>query len=162
MRITEAEAKKLGIPIPPKAKNKVKRGTPHIWNGSTGYTEVDEINTGSDRIFNELCKAHDLPLPDSEYQFCPTRKFRADYCFDGWLLVEIDGGIYGKGEACHTCGRKGPGAHSSITQMKKDREKDITAILNGFIIIRLLPEEIKDGSGFAIIREVLGKKDEMP
>lgn len=159
MKITEKEARRLGIPIPEKKKRSKKKT--HPWGGKYVHGN-GEGKTSDDELFNRMCEAHGLPLPESEHYFCPGRKFRADYCFDGWLLVEIDGGLYGQGDPCPTCGRKSVGAHSSITQMKRDRERDILAIVNGYILIRLLPEQIADGSGFAIIREVLGSRDEQP
>ena len=113
-------------------------------------------------VFEALCKQHGLPMPVAEYKWHPDRKFLADWCFEGWLLIEKDGGLFGRGSPCPLCKRRNPGAHSSIGQMQRDREKDREAILLGFVTLRFWPSEFTDGSAFAFIKRVLDSREEQP
>lgn len=108
-------------------------------------------------LFLAGCQAHGLPQPQIEVKFARElgRKWRFDYLFAGWLAVEKDGGLTGRGPACPACGRKRPGAHSSIKQMKSDREKDRAAVLLGYCTLRYTPEEIASGAAFAEIKTIL-------
>ena len=137
MRISARRARELGI--------------------SGGQAVVPRLDAGQVRVdlFLSLVHAHDLPPPEPEFRFHPKRKWRFDWLFPGKVALEIDGGIYGKGKACPACGRKPPGAHSSIRQLKADREKDRAALLLGYIVVRCLPEEIQSGEIFAYLKELL-------
>src|SRR6202030_1241693 len=103
--------------------------------------------TVGERLFDEACRSHGLPLPVREFKFHPNRNWKADYAF-GRVLVERDGGLFGRGKACPVCKRRRVGAHSSITQMKADREKDREAQILGYMILRFLPEQFDSGEAF--------------
>lgn len=154
MRISRKEAKALGLDVGKEAPRKKGKG-PAPFNCPLPGPGLGDGNTGCDPLFDKLCEAHGLPLPDHEVEFIPGRKFKADYLFEGWLVVEKDGGLYGIGPKCKSCGRRPPSHHSSIKQMKSDREKDRLAVLHGYSVIRFLPEEFEDGSAFAFIKEIL-------
>jgi hypothetical protein len=126
------------------------------FNGSdrTKKTAPKE-DAAATRMFLAACKAHGLPEPVAEYQFHPERKWKFDWLFEGLVAVEKEGGIYGKGKPCVMCKRRPPGAHSSIERLKSDMEKYNEAAMAGFLLIRVLPEQIEDGSAFALIKRAL-------
>jgi hypothetical protein len=46
----------------------------------------------------------EVPRPEREFKFHPTRKWRADFAWpERFLLVEIEGGVYSRGR--HTRGK---------------------------------------------------------
>lgn len=71
----------------------------------------------------------DVPAPEREYQFHPTRKWRFDYAWPHVkVALEIDGGGAVNGR------------HSRIDGIRKDAEKVNTAIEHGWRVLRALPE----------------------
>lgn len=78
----------------------------------------------------------------SEYQFCPGRKFKADWAVPGErLLVELEGGVFTRQ------------AHGSITGILRDIEKYRLAAIHGWFVMRFLPSEAKDGTAAKLLRE---------
>lgn len=74
------------------------------------------------------------------------RQWKFDYaCPEKKIAVEIEGGVYGRGKPCPVCKRRAPGAHSSITGIKRDIEKYNTATSQGWRVIRVLPSDIGKG-----------------
>lgn len=91
-------------------------------------------------------RAAGLPEPVKQYQFCPTRKWRADFAYpDQRVLIEVEGGIWTQGR--HV---RGQGYINDI-------EKYTTAALMGFTVVRLAPEHIENGIAIAWIRQALGR-----
>lgn len=159
MRVSASTARKLDLLAPKKRQKK---------SPLKAKLEQEER-----RLFDGLCVYHGLPIPEHEVLFAKSigRRYRADWVFtvSGMdytrpfrLIVEKDGEIYGKGAKCSACGRRSVGAHSSITQQKKDRKRDRVAVLLGFSVVRFLPEEFSSGQAFKEIKEILesykGKK----
>lgn len=92
--------------------------------------------------FIELCKAHNLPLPEKEYRFHPIRRWRVDYCFPKKkLAVEIEGGrfVYGR--------------HNRPMGFKKDMEKYNQLAIQGYWLLRFTPQEVKNGYAIDVIKE---------
>ena len=102
IKLTAAEAKKLGL------EGKKERQKKHAWEKIEDQKSLARQRGHEQAMFDRQCEVHGLPILDYEYPFAEEvgRKFRFDYLFDGWLAVEKDGGLYGQGEACPTCGRK--------------------------------------------------------
>ncbi len=152
MRLTSAQAKALGIPLGPSKR-------PKAASASKAGQEAAR------KAFLALCAAHGLPEPVPEYRFARQygREWRADYAWpQHMLLVEQDGGTYGRGKPCPTCGRKRGGAHSSIKDLKRDQEKLNACSILGFAVLRFRPEQINDGSAFPIIKHALEGKEGLP
>lgn len=90
----------------------------------------------------------------AEYRFHPPRQWRFDFA---WITekvaVEVEGGVYGRGAACPTCGIRRTGAHSSVSGIIADMEKYNRASLDGWIVLRVLPEELdlENGKAFNLI-----------
>lgn len=98
-----------------------------------------------------LIREEGLPDPESEYKFHPTRKWRFDLAWpDHHIAVEIEGGLYGGRKSkkdgsptqCPECGRWPPGAHSSITGIRRDIEKYNAAQALGWQLYRVIPTEL--------------------
>jgi hypothetical protein len=103
------------------------------------------------------CELHGLPEPILEYQWHPTREFSADFAFvEQRLLVEITGGIFGRGKPCPRCKRRPPGAHSSIQNLLNDMDKAQQAAILKWRILPVLPKDVENGNAFALIKKVIG------
>ena len=90
--------------------------------------------------------APDLPEPEAEYRFHPTRRWRFDYCFvDARLAVELDGGIYIRGR------------HNRAAGFIADCDKMNAATLLGYRILRYTTRHLSDDPQAVInqIREAL-------
>lgn len=136
MKLTRKQAQAAGIELPrPQRKKLTLPGS--------GKGRSKDNDQGRDSAFDAMCQQHGLPVPVHEFQFCPGRKFRFDYVFEGWLAVEIEGGVFTHG------------AHGSISGIKRDIEKYNLAALHGYTVLRFLPEQIASGAAFPFIKAVL-------
>jgi hypothetical protein len=82
MRLSAADAAKLGLAMPPKGKVSAKPAS----------------------LFPALCLAHGLPEPVAELRFAPPRRWRFDWSWEPCrLALEIDGGAWTGGR--HTRGK---------------------------------------------------------
>lgn len=80
-----------------------------------------------------------------EYVALPERKFRWDLAWPSHrLLVEIQGGIWGKG------------GHSTGDGITRDCLKNNLAVLAGFRCLMVTAEHIKSGQALKWIQEALG------
>jgi very-short-patch-repair endonuclease len=83
-----------------------------------------------------------------EFQFHPSRKWRADFTIEPILavriLVEIDGGAFVAGR------------HSRGLGVEKDAEKQSAAAILGYRVIRCTPAQVDDGRALAWIKAALG------
>lgn len=78
------------------------------------------------------------------------------------IAVEIDGGVYGRGKACPACGIRRTGAHSSVSGILSQMEKSNAATLDGWIVLRVLPEELEleNGKAFTLIEAAFNLRKE--
>ena len=84
------------------------------------------------------------------------RDHRADFAFpDARLLVEVEGGLYGRGAPCRLCGRRPGGAHGSVTGVLADLERSKLAAVAGFRVLRVTPAEVNDGTALRWILAAL-------
>ena len=82
------------------------------------------------------CRALALPEPDREYRFHETRKWRFDYAWPTCkLALEVDGGVF----------MLGGGRHSRGAGYRADCEKFAEAAIQGWRVIRCLPEHVSNG-----------------
>ncbi len=97
-----------------------------------------------------LLQAHGIPLPQTEFEFAPPRKFRADYCWpDAMLIVEREGGIFSRGRAGM--------AHAMPTAILRDMERSNLAQLAGYVYLRYTPRELESGAVVPVLKIVLAK-----
>ncbi len=109
-----------------------------------------DATSAAQRLFTEQCVAHGLPVPVAEYQFHPTRRWRFDYLFDGWLAVEIEGGAFAGGR------------HTRGAGFRRDLEKYNEAAILEFVVLRFLPEQIASGEAFAVLKRALSAQEGQP
>lgn len=105
----------------------------------------------------------------AEFYFHEARQWRFDFAWPGsgpndmpgmaGVALEIDGGIYGRGKPCPTCGRKAVGAHTSIQRLKSDHEKLNEAAILGWVVLRQTPEQLESGEAGALVaRAIHGRR----
>ena len=86
----------------------------------------------------------ELPEPEREYCFHPTRKWRFDFAYpERMLAIEIEGGTYSGGR--HTRGQG----------FENDCEKYNTATLMGWKVLRYTAKMIESGEAINQIEEAL-------
>jgi len=101
------------------------------------------------RRFVALCEAHGLPRPIREAQVIPGRRHRYDFAwYEERLLLEVDGGIWFKGE-------DGKGAHSRPANILRDQEKLNLATLHGWRLLRVQPRDLVQAKTLELIRRVI-------
>lgn len=84
-----------------------------------------------------------LPIPQREYRFDPTRRYRIDFAYpDKKIAIEIEGGVFTRGRHVRPMG------------YVKDMEKYSAISKAGWILLRYLPKKIN----FKEILEVYNMK----
>lgn len=99
-----------------------------------------------------LLEAHRLPLPETEVEFVPGRKYRADYLWQSpmKLIVEREGGLFSKGRAGM--------AHAMPTAIRRDMAKSNLAQLAGFIVLRYEPKDLASGKAVEDIKRLFTER----
>ncbi len=92
------------------------------------------------------CRCLGLPVPVLEHRFHPVRRWRFDAGFLAEkLAVEIDGGIWIGGR------------HNTGTGYKADLEKLNEALCMGWRVLRVLPEQVKNGTAVELVARCLSQ-----
>jgi hypothetical protein len=92
----------------------------------------------------------------AEFRFHRQRKFCFDWAWPARLVaLEIEGGLFGRGKRCPTCGRRAVAGHSSIERIKTDMEKYNLASLAGWRILRATPQQFESGEAGRLVRLAL-------
>ena len=92
----------------------------------------------------------------AEFRFHRERKFRFDWAWpDRLVALEIEGGVYGRGKPCPTCGRRAVAGHSSIERLKTDMSKYNLAALAGWRVLRVTPQQFESGEAGRLVRLAL-------
>jgi very-short-patch-repair endonuclease len=85
-----------------------------------------------------------IPMPEREYRFCPTRKFRFDFAWPRQkIAVEVQGAIWRKG------------AHSSGVGLQRDYEKYNLAQLLGWKLLQFEARAIRSGIALNTLKQAL-------
>ena len=92
-------------------------------------------------------KARNL-LHEREAQVIPGRRYRFDFRIGGWLLVEVNGGVWAKGNS----------GHSSGTGITRDCAKAAEAISLGFTVMAVTPAQVKSGQALQWIERALSQR----
>jgi hypothetical protein len=101
-------------------------------------------------MFEAMCQAHGLPVPERELRFHPVRQWRLDFAWKGeggaayiGVALEVDGGVWTSGR--HV---RGKGFISDIEKMNE-------AQLAGWVVLRCTPEDIRSGAVFELLKRAL-------
>ena len=88
----------------------------------------------------------------TQHKFATDRKYTFDFAFpDIRFAVELDGGIFLR-----------KGGHSTGKAIEDDRYKDQCAFLNDWIVFRVIPKMVEDGSAIRTIKHIVGRFDKKP
>lgn len=105
----------------------------------------------AERALAQELKWLKLPQPEREYVFARPRKWRFDFAWPTVkLAVEVEGGIYVTGR------------HSRGAGFEADCEKYNEAALHDWLVLRVTPDQIKDGRAIVWIERALAAKGELP
>jgi hypothetical protein len=145
MKLSKAQCEAYGILPPPKGGGSKYTGFDlplerRIAKAKLANTDAEQ---GRDKLFDAACKAHGLPVPVHEFEFHPTRKWRFDFLFDGWLAVELQGGLFTEGR------------HTQGAALLKEYEKLNAAQIMGYTMLLVTPEQVDSGEAFTIIKRAL-------
>ncbi|HHX8716625.1 endonuclease domain-containing protein [Vibrio alginolyticus] len=89
-------------------------------------------------------KAMGLAIPEKEYRFHETRRWRFDFAYpEQQLAVEVEGGTWAGGR------------HTRGSGYEKDCEKYNEAALRGWSVLRFTGSMIKSGKAVETLKEAL-------
>jgi very-short-patch-repair endonuclease len=92
-----------------------------------------------------ICAQYNHELPEREYKFCETRKWRADFCWPACkIIVEVEGGVWTQGR------------HTRGSGFIKDMEKYNVATILGYRVLRVAGDHIETGQAITWILQCLG------
>lgn len=98
--------------------------------------------------FDRQCQLVGLPKPIAEHRFHPVRRWQFDWAFVAEkLAVEQEGGVFMQAGGRHT---RGAG-------FRADTEKYAEALILGWRVLRVLPEQIASGEALNWVSRILGK-----
>lgn len=97
--------------------------------------------------FCQLCRSAGIPVPDTEVQFHPGRRWRFDYAWpESMVALEVEGGVWSGGR--HTRGKGFLG----------DIEKYNAAASLGWRVFRVVPDALLTDATLAMVRSPLMAK----
>jgi hypothetical protein len=97
-------------------------------------------------IFKELLRSLDIPLPETEHKFHPTRKWRFDYAWPRYkIALEVEGGVW-------TGGR-----HTRPKGFLGDVEKYNHAAAMGWRILRTTPGNLIKAETAQLIKQSINQ-----
>lgn len=95
----------------------------------------------------------------TEHLFARPRKWRLDFAWvAAKIALEVEGGLFGCGKKCPTCGRRSVAGHSSVQRIKTDMEKYNAASTMGWRVLRCTPDELNNGKAFTLVANALRQK----
>jgi hypothetical protein len=96
------------------------------------------------------CLAAKIPTPVAEHRFSPPRRWRFDYAWpEQKVALEQEGGVWVRGR--HTRGKGYLG----------DLEKYNCAAIAGWAVIRCTPEQVQNGTAFALVKDAIVSRREV-
>ena len=104
----------------------------------------NRILSEAEESFYLAMRALKHPLPEREYVFHPTRKFRFDFAWpDLKVALEVEGGVGGKGKSRHT----------TFTGLENDCIKYALAAQEGWRLYRFTTKQVLNGTALMFIEE---------
>ena len=115
-----------------------RRGNAYLYN-------TVSVSAAEDTLMMHIT-AMKLPVPEREFRFHPTRKWRFDLAWqNNMIAVEVQGGVW----------LADKGGHTSGAGRTRDMEKSNHAILLGWKVFQFSPEMIKSGEAIGMIEIAL-------
>jgi len=109
--------------------------------------KIPRIASEAEESFYLAMRAYKYPLPEREYKFHPTRKFRFDFAWPEWMVaLEVEGGIY-----------SGKSRHTTIGGFEKDCIKYALAAQLGWRLYRFSSGQVLKGIALQFIEEEIRK-----
>jgi hypothetical protein len=109
------------------------------------YIQAASLGTVKEKLFFALLRADRLPLPEAEYRFHPTRRWRLDYCWPAQgVALEIEGGVWIGGR------------HNRASGYVKDMEKYNAWAARGGRLLRVTPDALLRQETIDLIKQTLG------
>ena len=106
--------------------------------------------------FDEQCRLAGLEIPVRELRFHGVRKWQLDFAFmEAKLAVEVEGGVFVKDAE----GRVVGGRHTRGAGFRNDTIKYAEALILGWRILRVMPEQIADGTALTWCDRILRRVD---
>lgn len=95
-------------------------------------------------VFIRLCQAKGLPVPIREFVFAKPRQWRFDLAWlDALVALEVEGGAFVKGR------------HTRGAGFRNDIEKYNRAVVLGWRVVRVLPEQLMTPATFEMLGALL-------
>jgi hypothetical protein len=143
MKLTRKQAKEYGIPMG-------DRKSPAAEEGLRRRIAKKRVDACPHSIFDAMCKSHGLPVAVHEFEFALPRRWRFDHVFDGWLALEVQGGLFVEGR------------HSRGAALLCEHEKLNLAVIHGYSVMFCTPDDVSSGRIFPIIKRALDAHGEQP
>ena len=92
--------------------------------------------------------APDLPPLTRQYLYYPGRRFRSDFAWPGVLLIEIEGGVWGK-----------PSGHNTGSGIEKDCERSRYAAVSSYPVYRVTKKALDEDPLLIVaqLKAIVGK-----
>ncbi len=96
------------------------------------------------RVFQMVLKAEGMPQPVTEHRFHSERKWRFDYAWPSDMLaLEVEGGAWVGGR------------HTRGAGFINDLEKYNTALVMGWRVLRVTPDQLVNGTAVDYLKQAL-------
>lgn len=94
--------------------------------------------------FAQQIRAMQLPVPDREVTFHPSRRWRFDFAWPEFMVaVEVEGLTFAGGR------------HQRLAGYEADAEKYAEAMRLGWGVLRLSPTQVRTGAGVRLLSDLL-------
>lgn len=103
-----------------------------------------------DSLYKQIVEAGTIPVPARQFKAIPKRKFTWDFVWEEQkLLVEVQGGIWLKGDFGHTSG----------VGYRRDRFKNDLAMCSGWKVLEFTSDMVTYGEALEFIKAYFGVGD---
>lgn len=111
----------------------------------SGYSESVRLSDAEELLAFQI-KAVKLPEPQREFRFSQDRRWRFDFAWPAQKVAcEVEGATWANGR------------HTRGSGFEKDCEKYNAATLNGWRVLRVPSNWVKDGRALVFIRAIFGE-----
>ena len=106
-------------------------------------------------VFFAFLNSEKIEIPISEFKFHPSRGWLFDYYWTSKrVALEVEGGIFGIGKPCSSCGRKRAAGHTSIERLLGDMEKYNEAAILNIKVVRVIPDNLLKVSTINLLKRL--------